>query len=337
MFSTNWCQDLRSVNNNMIPRNEILKEVNNILETLHSIVYKLSVSQSVPEVIVSHDFHQEEMWWDDDYISLSMSMSQDVNNNYNSISCSSDCSSVISDDILQNIDLFPEDNLSDEEQELSIADRVKLRKLASTASVPDSQEQLATPCDPFVEKMGRFINSISPGNIFSLKKSRRKKKRRAAKMIHPDLLSLWNNVGDLFGPKVCVSRNQSSMTPVVDWEKVNKRFISNIPEPSPQALYGCSEDPEFYETKHVRRCQPSGHVTWEIKWSKHKSSKTPFGSKPGYLTDAGVINADSNLEVVHGYVWSPSCHQYILHAKFPGELERSKVSSKRRRKKRGSR
>ena len=58
MFSTNWCQDLRSVNNNMIPRNEILKEVNNILETLHSIVYKLSVSQSVREVIVSQDFNQ---------------------------------------------------------------------------------------------------------------------------------------------------------------------------------------------------------------------------------------------------------------------------------------
>ena len=68
-----------------------------------------------------------------------------------------------------------------------------------------------------------------------------------------------------------------------------------------------------------------------------RGPKTPFGSKPGYLTDAGVINADSNLEVVHGYVWSPSCHQYILHAKFPGELERSEVSSKRRRKKRGSR
>ena len=156
-------------------------------------------------------------------------------------------------------------------------------------------------------------------------------------MIHPELHSLWNNVGDLFSPKVSVSRSQSSSTPTVDWNKVNSRFISNIPSPTPQPLYGCSSDPVFYEATHHRRCQPSGAVTWEIKWSQHSTSKSPFGTKPGFLTDAGVITADSNQQIVHGYVWSPSCQQYILHARFPGEggLHTTEASNKRKKKKRG--
>ena len=48
-----------------------------------------------------------------------------------------------------------------------------------------------------------------------------------------------------------------------------------------------------------------------------------------------MISAESNQQTVHGYIWSPSCHQYILHAKFPGELERSEMSNKRRRKTHG--
>ena len=115
----NWYQDYRSVNNNRFSRNEFLIEVNLILQTLQSIVNKLSVSS--PEVHVSHDFHPEEFWWDDDYVSLSMSVSEDVNNNI-------ECSSVVSDKVLQFVELFPEES-SCEDEDLSIADRVKLRKL----------------------------------------------------------------------------------------------------------------------------------------------------------------------------------------------------------------
>ena len=120
MFS-NWCQDYSSVNNSMISRNEILNEVNKILQTLNSIVYKLSVSQSVQDVNVSQDTHpdflHEEMWWDEDFVSLSMSVPQDVNNN----SYSSECSSVLSDTILQDVQLFS-DKSDDDDVSLSIAD-----------------------------------------------------------------------------------------------------------------------------------------------------------------------------------------------------------------------
>ena len=77
MFS-NWCQDLSSVNN-MISRDEILNEVNIILQTLHSIVNKLSVSTSNQSLNVSQEnlpeFHHEEFWLDDDLVNVSMSVS----------------------------------------------------------------------------------------------------------------------------------------------------------------------------------------------------------------------------------------------------------------------
>ena len=78
MFSTYWCQDLSSVNN-MISRDEILNEVNIILQTLHSIVNKLSVSTSNQSLNVSQEnlpeFHHEEFWLDDDLVNVSMSVS----------------------------------------------------------------------------------------------------------------------------------------------------------------------------------------------------------------------------------------------------------------------
>ena len=75
-----------------------------------------------------------------------------------------------------------------------------------------------------------------------------------------NLFLFWNNVDDLFAPKVSVARNQPSNVPVSDWNKVNSRFIANIPAPSPQPLHGSSEDPEFYQHKNVQRCQPRGTV-----------------------------------------------------------------------------
>ena len=257
----NWYQDYRSVNNNMFSRNEFLIEVNSILQTLQSIVNKLSVSS--PEVHVSHDFHQEEFWWDDDYVSLSMSVSQDVNNICSSNN--SEYSSIISDSILQPVELFSDDNTSDEENELSIADRVKLRKVAliqsENASIPESQEpQLAMIHDPFIVKMTSFIKRSSPDQVFSLQKSRKRKMKKAAKMVHPELLSVWNNVGDLFGFKSLAPVTTNSSVPVVDWNKVNSRHIANVPAPTPQPMHGCSSDPDFDQDRCTRKCQPSGHI-----------------------------------------------------------------------------
>ena len=290
MFS-NWCQDYSLVKDNMISRNDILIEVNKILQTLHSIVYKLSMSQSATNVDVSQrmfsDFHHEEMWWDDDYISLSMSVSQDFNNNSSNIS---ECSSKIGGDILEDFELFPnhDTSASVEENELSIADQVKLRKLAqnsaSMASLPYSQEdQLAISSYPFIAKLTKFIDISSPGHVFNAKKSRRRKYKKIAKLVHTELISVWHNVDDLFALNVSSPTTPDPSIPIVDWSKVNSRFIANIPVPTPQPLHGCSSDPDFYQDRCSRKCQPSGHVTWEIRKSHHSASA--FGTRSGFLTD----------------------------------------------------
>ena len=93
-------------------------EVNKIIQTLHSIVYKLSMSQSAKNVDVSQemfsDFHHEEMWSDDDYINLSMSVSQDFNNNSSNIS---EWSSEIGGYILEDFELFTNHDTSASEEE----------------------------------------------------------------------------------------------------------------------------------------------------------------------------------------------------------------------------
>ena len=320
-------------------KNVMLSEISTILEVCKSLVSRLS-SQDVEVSVKSAPANtqlfslcsDDEMWWDQSDVSGQMSF--DPNNNNLTVEA------ILDDSMLDDVKLFPSD-ISDEEddddRDDSIAVRVKLRKLAqhqtssSVSSVPDEQnQQLATSHDSFIEKMTRFINLSSPGHIFNVKKSMRRTKRKAAKMVHPELISVWRNVGDLFDPRISVPSSPDLSIPIVDWSRVNQRFISNIPTPSPQPKHGVSNHPPFYkETKYVSQA--------DCKEGLFHLSKAPFGSELGYLTSAGVISHSSNTNSIHGYVWSDSFQKFILHAKFPGELERSEVSSKRRKKKRGSR
>ena len=320
-------------------KNVMLSEISTILEVCKSLVSRLS-SQDVEVSVKSAPANtqlfslcsDDEMWWDQSDVSGQMSF--DPNNNNLTVEA------ILDDSMLDDVKLFPSD-ISDEEddddRDDSIAVRVKLRKLAqhqtssSVSSVPDEQnQQLATSHDSFIEKMTRFINLSSPGHIFNVKKSMRRTKRKAAKMVHPELISVWRNVGDLFDPRISVPSSPDLSIPIVDWSRVNQRFINNIPTPSPQPKHGVSNYPPFYkENKYISQA--------DCKEGLFHLSKAPFGSELGYLTSAGVISHSSNTNSIHGYVWSDSFRKYILHAKFPGELERSEVSSKRRKKKRGSR
>ena len=316
----------------------MLSEISRILEVCKSIVSRLScqdvnVSVKSAPTNIQHTTlcsDDDEMWWDQSDVSGQMSF--DPNNNFNV-----DVDAILDDSLFEDIQLFPSDetDASDDDLEDSIAMRVKLRNLAhhqsSVTSVPDAKEQrLATSDDQFIEKITSFINMSSPGNIFNAKKSLRRKKRKAAKMVHPELISLWKNVGDLFGPRILLPSTPEPCIPIVDWSRVNQRFIQNIPTPSPQPKHGVSNYPPFYkENKYISQA--------DCKEGLFHLSKAPFGSELGYLTSAGVISHSSNTNSIHGYVWSDSFRKYILHAKFPGELERSEVSSKRRKKKRGSR
>ena len=153
--------------------------------------------------------------------------------------------------------------------------------------------------------------------------------------MYPDLVNMWRHAAELFAAPDVRCVHVPSPYPRVDWSRVNKRLISHIPDPSPQPVHGVHEDPDFYESKIVREMRPSGHCVPEVKPSLFYRDN-PFGTLPGYLTDAGVVHPDSNPEVINGYVWSPSCRQYILHAEFQVDSKRKQVTndykSKRKRK-----
>ena len=320
-MSSGRCQTKQTMLNN---KEEILSEVNKILEVCKSIVSSLAS----PEVSVNFQSQcqflslstddDDDMWWDQSDVYQVSALDDSASD------------SIVLDEILMPEELFPNTSSESEDEESSVADRVKMRRNNNNQSnnVNNNNKNNTVnnnnlfpkdtnPSDDYINKIVKFITISAPNNVFNIVKSKKKRRKKAAKKIHSELSSLWQHSADLFLTCPKMPSTSSPSVPRVDWEKVNKRFISNIPEPSPQPLQGCSADPEFYEHKTGRRCQPSGAVTWEIQWSKHKSSKTPFGTKPGYLTDAGVISPDSNsYQVIHGYTWSPSCGQFVLHAEF---------------------
>ena len=71
---------------------------------------------------------------------------------------------------------------------------------------------------------------------------------------------MWQNVDDLMSLKESVAKlieevakpiaEVASPYPIIDFSKVNKRALSNLPEPERFPVLGCSPDPSFYEGKY---------------------------------------------------------------------------------------
>ena len=183
--------------------------------------------------------------------------------------------------------------------------------------------------DLFIVKMVSYIKSSAPSCTYDAKRMRTKRWRKKMKMIHPELRSLWKNVAGVLHPVNHASTNSNVGFPTVDWNKVNKRFLSNIPTPVTQPLHGCAKEPEFYEDVFERN-DYGYHHNLGSKFSK----PNPFGSVLGYLTDAGPIPVPD--QVFHGYCYEESAG-WILHASFPERKKKpgEKVKEKMRRRQRG--
>ena len=44
-------------------------------------------------------------------------------------------------------------------------------------------------------------------------------------MVHPELISLWKNVGDLFDPRISVPSTPDLSIPIVDWSRVTNALF----------------------------------------------------------------------------------------------------------------
>ena len=249
------------------------------------------------------------------------------------------------------------DNKEDINDLISIADRVKARRnrlesvttnmISNTTSAEKTSLSLSPKVirnprkkkkkgDPFLAAITRAIGKLAPksvyNNVMGEKMKKERDERKVANVVPDVLRSMWESAESLWVESEVVRETIPDPYPTLDWSKVNKRFISNIPSPSKIPKHGCSLDPAFYQ-------YTSRFITGtadNIK-PKHQTESFPFGSEWGYRTSEGVVSVSSVVH--HGYIWDESgC--WILHATQPKDKgkrkddeENNKFEFKRRKKK----
>ena len=145
------------------------------------------------------------------------------------------------------------------------------------------------------------------------------------KAVHSELFQIWKNVSEIVQPPVITnSAYNNPLLPTVDWSKVNRRFLNNIPIPVSLPKYGCSPEADDYEDK-FERSDYGGMRNVVSKFTR----EFPFGSELGFLMDAGPVNVPD--EVFHGYKFQPG-QGWLLHATFLRLKEKENIGMKKRRK-----
>ena len=195
--------------------------------------------------------------------------------------------------------------------------------MSTSSKLPSSSTKVKSPRkekkknDPFLSVITRAIGKLAPKSIYSKEMGEKMKKGRDAKkvanIIPEALRSMWESAESLWVESEEVKVVVPDPYPTIDWSKVNKRSISNIPSPSMIAKHGCSLDPAFYE-------YTSRFITGNADNTKpkHQTEKFPFGSEWGYITSEGIISVSSIVH--HGYLWNDGA--WTLHAQQPRNPEK---------------
>jgi len=183
------------------------------------------------------------------------------------------------------------------------------------------------------ESILQVINNVAPNNVFNRGKSERKRRKKTKKRlkaaVSPHLFPMWQNVDDLISPTETESVVKPivevmSPYPVIDMSKVNKRFMSNLPEPERFPVLGCSPDPKFYEGKWDKPYAGLGSSMAPLVLKSKHDEKFPFGCELGFETNLGIVGYYSREGAIHGYIWNG--YRWILEAKRP--QDRRKVDKK---------
>ena len=177
-------------------------------------------------------------------------------------------------------------------------------------------------------KLIKFINIAAPGDVFSITKSRRRRRKKMIKFVHPELRNIFQHSLILFSSaRSTPEAVLRPPVPLVDWSKVNSRMIKNVPDPVPCTIYGVSDDPEFYKDDPKLKTSP-----YSITCQFHKNQ--PFGTRLGHKTSCGVIPPGCD-QVIHGYTWSQEKCGFVIKAQFPSEMkevDKQRVTTNSRKK-----
>lgn len=276
----------RLLNGEQISPSQSLPVMNNILSEMQNIVMFIS------EMEMNQN---EDLWWDENHQYV--------------IYDDSNCSFQEFSHQDQNSTCFPSSSSSYDDSSNISSD--------SNSTLSQLDEEIRFLEDEiFIDSMLNYIEIVAPKSMFNKRKSKRRKNRRARKSIDPHLRCIWSNSAEVVTP-VSTNSETSLKYPVIDFSKVNKRFVDNIPKPDLFPVLGCSECPDVKENPDY--IHPS----------------RPFGHEPGYMTDQGIIAVPDKL-LVHGYVWNKEVG-WMLHAQYPKEERRSRekgsISRRKKRKK----
>ena len=235
-----------------------------------------------------------------------------------------------------------------DDNDFSVADRVKARRARLGATAAAEVRYTPPPCsppptsppptpsrrteikrDPLITALLRTISRTAPKAVFSSKRSEilreERTEERIANIIPGEFRSLWDsaeNEDDAKGVNICLPPDPY---PTLDWSKVNSRFLNNVPKPSHFPKHGCSLDPAIYEwTEKVTKTSQCGEVfTSKQKVHPKFEDYYPLGYEWGYRTTAGIISV-SNVSH-HGYIWDDG--NWVLHAQPPRYQEDCKKTS----------
>ena len=189
-----------------------------------------------------------------------------------------------------------------------------------------SVTSLADEGNIFIKIISTFLPTAAPSGIFSRRKSKRRRVKKMRRLVHPDLYNIWYFSSQITAPPDVKSQPVSVPPyPEVDWTNVNKRFLSNIPNPSFFPIHGCSEDPSHYELTYVSH---NNFIPAEFE------RPSPFGQAYGYMTERGVIAVPNRVH--HGYVWSvcdSGVGQWVLSVQSRQNQKKQERSRGRKRKK----
>ena len=135
---------------------------------------------------------------------------------------------------------------------------------------------------------------------------------------------IWLNYNEILSP---ATKPQPKLrSPMVDFTKVNRRIIDNLPKPELYPIHGVSQDPDFYQMTEDR-------VTKRGIQAKH-NGHWPFGSFYGYMTQLGPVpvsvgDLSAQPQVVHGHVFDETLNGWVLFAEYPSDKNQGHVHSHR--------
>ena len=202
-------------------------------------------------------------------------------------------------------------------------------EMNETAATSEEMMEMSATNKEMMTNLLTAIQALAPNSIYNMRKAKRMRMKKMKRRICPELRTIWTNVSAILSPSQ-KSTTTSSQYPCVDWTVVNKRFISNIPSPSPQPVHSCSQDEAIY---HDKTYFEAGGTRQVVKATFTKPN--PFGTIPGYLTNQGVIAVPLDNSF-HGYTWIEK-EGWVLDAKYPLQkkmmrrMKRTKKKSKMRK------